>query len=244
MDNHVSHIVVVDDEKDIRDVLADALQQQGYRVTKAANSSELFAAGPSDLAIIDLRLNNEDGLTLAKALRAQSAIPIMMLTGKGDETDIIIGLELAADDYMLKPFNLREFTARVNALLRRSNRLANNSEALSNNETLYRFDDWTLNLSQRTVTRSNGNQPTLTHGEFSLLEALVMSPQRVLSREQLMEKTHGYGSDSQDRTIDVLVVRLRRKIEDNPRVPKLIKTERGIGYRFNTSVTKHSKTES
>nr|WP_269808677.1 response regulator transcription factor [Enterovibrio nigricans] len=209
----------MDDEKDIRDVLADVLQQQGYRVTKAANGAELFAAGPSELAIIDLRLDNEDGLTLAKSLRAQSAIPIMMLTGKGDETDIIIGLEVAADDYMMKPFNLREFTARVNALLRRSNtsfRSDTSTGQISTvdcEETLYQFDDWTLNLSQRTVTHLNGSQPTLTHGEFSLLEVLVTSPRRVLSREHLMERTHGYGSDSQDRTIDVLIVRLRRKIE-------------------------------
>ncbi|KXF80662.1 winged helix-turn-helix domain-containing protein [Enterovibrio coralii] len=241
MNNHVSHIVVVDDEEDIRDVLADALQQLGHKVTKAGNSIELFAAEKPDLAVIDLRLNNEDGLTLAKSLREQSDIPIMMLTGKGDETDIIIGLEVAADDYMLKPFNLREFTARVNALLRRSNSNAAQPAPIASHETLYQFADWTLNLSQRTVVRADGSQPTLTHGEFSLLEALVTSPQRVLSREQLMEKTHGYGSDSQDRTIDVLVVRLRRKIEENPRIPRLIKTERGIGYRFNTSVTKHTK---
>ncbi|WP_281546126.1 response regulator transcription factor [Grimontia sp. SpTr1] len=237
MSSQVSHIVVVDDEQEVRDVLADALTQVGYNVTKASNGNQLRAASDIDLAVIDLRLNNEDGLQLARQLRESSDIPIMMLTGKGDATDLIIGLEVAADDYMMKPFNLREFTARVNALLRRSKKSQTlESKPVVSDETLYQFSDWTLNLSRRQLIHTNGHQADLTYGEFSLLEAFILSPQRVLTREQLMEKTHGFDSDSMDRTIDVLVVRLRRKIEPNPRVPSLIKTERGLGYRFDCSV--------
>lgn len=237
MSSQVSHIVVVDDEQEVRDVLADALIQVGYNVTKASNGNQLRAASDIDLAVIDLRLNNEDGLQLARQLRENSDIPIMMLTGKGDATDMIIGLEVAADDYMMKPFNLREFTARVNALLRRSKKSqAIESKPVISDETLYQFSDWTLNLSRRQLIHTNGHQADLTYGEFSLLEAFIFSPQRVLTREQLMEKTHGFDSDSMDRTIDVLVVRLRRKIEPNPRIPSLIKTERGLGYRFDCTV--------
>lgn len=238
MAQRVPHIVVVDDEQDVRDVLSDALCQLGYTVTRASNGIELQVASDVDLAVIDLRLNNEDGLQLARQLRESTDIPIMMLTGKGDETDRIIGLEVAADDYMMKPFNLREFTARINALLRRAQRNNINAEPVTAEEPFYRFADWTLNLSRRTLTREDGYAPELTYGEFSLLEAFLSAPQRVLSREQLMAKTHGYDSDSLDRTIDVLVVRLRRKIEANPRIPQLIKTERGVGYRFDCSVTK------
>lgn len=234
----VPHIVVVDDEKDVRDVLSDALCQLGYTVTRAENGVALMATTNIDLAVIDLRLNNEDGLHLARRLRESSNIPIMMLTGKGDETDRIIGLEVAADDYMMKPFNLREFTARINALLRRSQRTGITAEAVNSTEPFYRFADWTLNLSRRTLTREDGYSPELTYGEFSLLEAFLSAPQRVLTRDQLLEKTHGYDSDSLDRTIDVLVVRLRRKIEANPRIPQLIKTERGVGYRFDATVSK------
>ncbi|OEE62265.1 DNA-binding response regulator [Enterovibrio norvegicus FF-33] len=238
MNSRVSHIVVVDDEHDVRTVLTDALRQIGYTVTPVSTGDELYAADNVDLAVIDLRLNNEDGLQLARQLRENSDIPIMMLTGKGDETDRIIGLEVAADDYMMKPFNLREFTARINALLRRSQNAGTKRVSVETNETVYQFDDWTLYLSRRLLQHADGRTPDLTYGEFSLLEAFISSPQRVLTREHLMERTHGYDSDSLDRTIDVLVVRLRRKIESNPRIPRLIKTERGLGYCFDASVTK------
>ncbi|WP_028025665.1 winged helix-turn-helix domain-containing protein [Enterovibrio calviensis] len=238
MSSVASHIVIVDDEQDVRAVLTDALRQIGYTVTAVSNSEEMQATTAVDLAVIDLRLHNEDGLQVARQLRARSDIPIMMLTGKGDETDRIIGLEVAADDYMMKPFNLREFTARVNALLRRSQNTALQRLPLESDETVYQFDDWTLFLSRRQLQHADGHEPDLTYGEFSLLEAFISSPQRVLTREHLMARTHGYDSDSMDRTIDVLVVRLRRKIEANPRIPRLIKTERGIGYCFDSPVTK------
>ncbi|WP_407333027.1 response regulator [Enterovibrio sp. 27052020O] len=238
MNSRVSHIVVVDDEHDVRAVLTDALRQIGYTVTPASTGKEMYEAGDVDLAVIDLRLNNEDGLQLARQLRASSDVPIMMLTGKGDETDRIIGLEVAADDYMMKPFNLREFTARINALLRRSQSGSATRLPVETNETVYQFGDWTLYLSRRLLQHANGHTPELTYGEFSLLEAFISSPQRVLTREHLMERTHGYDSDSLDRTIDVLVVRLRRKIESNPRIPTLIKTARGLGYCFDATVSK------
>lgn len=238
-----ARIVIVDDEASIRDVLSDALSQQGHDVVCAANGQEMAAVGAVDLAVIDLRLDNEDGLQLAREVRETSNIPIMMLTGKGDETDKIVGLEVAADDYMLKPFNLREFTARITALLRRSfapRALSAATEPVTTEETVYRFSSWTLNATRRQLTHEDGHQPVLTHGEFTLLEALVSAPHRVLSREQLIVQTHGYNCDSLDRTIDVLILRLRRKIEPNPRVPSLIKTERGIGYVFAHDVLRSS----
>ncbi|WP_434362018.1 winged helix-turn-helix domain-containing protein [Parasalinivibrio latis] len=227
------HIVVVDDEEDIRDVLEDILVQQGYRVTSLSSSTGLQDCLPADIVVLDLRLNGEDGLQIARNLRHNSDMPIMMLTGKGDETDRIVGLEVAADDYMMKPFNLREFTARINALLRRR---PQEKVKITPDEILYRFDSWELNTTRRELRGENNKPISLTYGEFSLLEALITAPRRVLSREQLMEKTHGYDSDSLDRTIDVLVLRLRRKIERNPKLPSLIKTERGIGYVLDCDV--------
>ncbi len=227
------HIVVVDDEEDIRDVLEDILVQQGYRVTTLASSTGMMECMPADVVVLDLRLNGEDGLQIARNLRNSSDIPIMMLTGKGDETDRIVGLEVAADDYMMKPFNLREFTARINALLRRR---PQEQVKVATDEICYRFEEWELNTTRRELRGQNNKPISLTYGEFSLLEALITAPRRVLSREQLMEKTHGYDSDSLDRTIDVLVLRLRRKLERNPKLPSLIKTERGIGYVLDCDV--------
>ncbi|GLQ75512.1 response regulator [Vibrio penaeicida] len=232
-------VVVVDDDQDIRDVLGDALSQQGHNVILAENGDQLMSAFKQDnpdVILLDLRLKQEDGLQLAKAIREQSTVPIMMLTGKGDETDRIIGLEIAADDYMMKPFNLRELIARVNALLRRSD--LTQTKAIQVEHEQYRFGPWSLNMSTRQLLHESGKEVSLTYGEFALLQALITSPNCVLSRDQLMDKTHGLASDSSDRTVDVLILRLRRKIENNPRLPEFIQTERGVGYVFSSNVTR------
>lgn len=232
-------VVVVDDDQDIRDVLGDALSQQGHNVILAENGDQLMSAfkhDNPDVILLDLRLKQEDGLQLAKAIREQSTVPIMMLTGKGDETDRIIGLEIAADDYMMKPFNLRELIARVNALLRRSD--LTQTKAILVEHEQYRFGPWSLNMSTRQLLHESGKEVSLTYGEFALLQALITSPNCVLSRDQLMDKTHGLASDSSDRTVDVLILRLRRKIENNPRLPEFIQTERGVGYVFSSNVTR------
>ncbi|MBD1556570.1 response regulator transcription factor [Vibrio sp. S9_S30] len=232
-------VVVVDDDQDIREILGDALSQHGHNVILAENGAQLMSAFEQDnpdVILLDLRLKQEDGLQLAKEIREQSAVPIMMLTGKGDETDRIIGLEIAADDYMMKPFNLRELIARVNALLRRSD--LTHIKPVQTEHIQYCFGPWRLNMSTRQLLNESGEEVSLTYGEFALLQALISSPNCVLSRDQLMDKTHGFASDSSDRTVDVLILRLRRKIESNPRLPKFIQTERGVGYMFSSNVVK------
>lgn len=235
-----ARILVVDDESEIRELLSDLLDSHGFEALLAANGVQMrdhLSNSAVDLLLLDLRLRGEDGMLLAREVREQSDLPILMLTGKGDETDRILGLELAADDFMMKPFNNRELVARIRALLRRV-RPAVTPEvelARSNNERLC-FDGWIMDLTARVLTRADGRAEQLTFAEFALLEVLVKSPNRVYSREQLLEATRGMQADVFDRTIDVLILRLRRKIEPNPRQPKYIQTERGMGYIFRQEV--------
>lgn len=236
------HVVVVDDDPDILDVLTDALELEGYRVSALRTGRELLgllAADRVDLVILDLRLEHENGLRVAQDVREESPVPILMLTGKGDETDRILGLEVAADDFMMKPFNLREIVARVRALLRRSTQLSVTPKQIRDaiSEGLV-FDGWCLDLTRRALLNPAGEPVDLTYGEFNLLSVLLRSPNRVLSRDYLLEKTHGTETESYDRTIDVLILRLRRKLEPNPKSPQYIKTERGIGYRFEAQVSR------
>ena len=243
--NHTTlpRILVVDDEVDMRDMLVDLLDSAGYQATAVANGAAMrqaLADGDCALLILDLRLKGEDGLTLARELRQASAIPIIILTGKGDETDRILGLELAADDFLMKPFNPRELLARVRALLRRSTEFSSprpTGDDRSRHEC-YRFAGWELDLTARQLIDPQGEPCTLTPGEFQLLETLVHNPNRVLTRDQLLEQTRGLDTEVFDRTVDVLILRLRRKIEPNPRQPSLIRTERGLGYIFSTQVTR------
>ena len=249
--NPVPHVLIVDDEADMRELLCDLIESNGLRATAVEDGATMRAeldGGSYALLILDLRLRREDGLTLARAVRETSAIPIMILTGKGDETDRILGLELAADDYLMKPFNPRELLARVRALLRRAGgefAAAKNGSPASQpqnrggvtetdeHETA-RFGDWTLDLTDR-VLRDQNNQPCpLTPSEYALLEAFYRNANRVLTRDQLLENLRGDHTDAFDRTIDVLILRLRRKIERNPCHPELIRTERGLGYQFCT----------
>ena len=236
--NPVPHVLIVDDEADMRELLCDLIESNGLRATAVEDGATMRAeldGGSYALLILDLRLRREDGLTLARAVRETSAIPIMILTGKGDETDRILGLELAADDYLMKPFNPRELLARVRALLRRANgEFPHTPPAprIPANHDLVRFGGWTLDLTERTL-RDRHNQPcSLTPSEFALLETFARNPDRVQTRDQLLEHLRGQECDAFDRTIDVLILRLRRKIERNPAHPEFIRTERGLGYLF------------
>jgi two-component system OmpR family response regulator len=238
----VFHVVVVDDDAKIRQALADALTDNGYRVTTVANGEQfrrVFSDNACDLLLIDLYLEKENGLRLARQIRHESDVPIIMLTGKGDETDRILGLELVADDFLMKPFNLRELLARVNALIRRSTRLGRPLPAAidTNHECLF-FDEWVLDLTGRELKDRSGRRINLTFGEYRLLEVLVRSPGRVFSRDQLLDRLHGMEDDVYDRTIDVMVLRLRRKLEPNPKKPHYILTKRGAGYFFSGEVRK------
>jgi len=234
------HILIVDDEVDMRELLCDLIESNGLQATAvedgAAMRTELKAGGYA-LLILDLRLRREDGLALARSVRESSAIPIMILTGKGDETDRILGLELAADDYLMKPFNPRELLARVRALLRRSGGEFSTPRAAHGEPAVHdtvRFGDWTLDFSERTLRDLHSQSCALTPSEYLLLEAFVRNANRVLTRDKLLENLRGEHSDVFDRTIDVLILRLRRKIERNPCHPEFIRTERGIGYMFCT----------
>lgn len=236
------HIAVVDDETDILNVLEDALVDEGYRVSALNNGQSLqslMREDPADLIVLDLKLAGENGLQIARKLRETSAVPIMMLTGKGDETDRILGLEVAADDFLMKPFNLRELIARVHALLRRSKQLSiTPSSVADQHHNCLWFDGWRLDLTRRLLYNAEDQIINLTFGEFNLLHTLVAAPNRVLSRDFLLEGTRGAQTESFDRSIDVLILRLRRKLEVNPKQPRYILTERGLGYVFNAQVKK------
>jgi two-component system OmpR family response regulator len=236
------HVVVVDDDADFRNALADALLDNGYQTTAVADGNALWKILKSqncDLLIIDLYLEKENGLRLARHVRRVSTLPIIMLTGKGDETDRILGLELAADDFLMKPFNVRELLARVHALLRRSTQLSPSpAKPLAEDHDYRFFGDWVLDLTSQELTCAAGGRVDLTFGEYKLLQVLVEAPGRVFSRDQLLERLHSLDSDVFDRTIDVLVLRLRRKIEPNPKKPCLILTKRGAGYYFSAPVRK------
>lgn len=242
----ISRILVVDDEQDVRDVLCDLIESSGLQATAVADGAAMnheLAANDYALLILDLRLRREDGLTLARAVRQTSNIPIMILTGKGDETDRIISLEVVADDFLMKPFNPRELLARVRALLRRSNDLLPHSPtaAVRANQAKHdiaRFGDWSLDFTARALRDRQLVPCALTPGEYSLLETLVRNANRVLTRDQLLEHMRGEHTEVFDRTIDVLILRLRRKIETNPGQPAFIRTERGSGYIFSASVEK------
>jgi DNA-binding response OmpR family regulator len=234
-----THILAIDDDPATRELVADYLGENGLRVTAVATGAELeqaFARHAIDLVVLDLRLDGEDGMQLARKLRAESAVPIIIVTGKQEEADRVMGLELGADDYITKPFSPRELLARVRAVLRRYHTARELLPAQGEKRRAYRFAGWELNLGRRRLTSPGGEEVTLTHGEFNLLNAFCASPQRVLSREQLLDLSRLHGAEVYDRTIDVQVLRLRRKIEPDPAQPQYIRTERGAGYVFTVSV--------
>ena len=240
--SRTSHILVVDDDASIRDMIADYLTAHDVRVTTAADGQRMaqaLAAGRIDLAVLDLNLGDESGLEILRSLRAASDLPIVVLTGQHrDEVDRIVGLELGADDYLTKPFSPRELLARIRAVLRRSQqqRQRSQQEGPENRRVRYRFAGWELSLRSRRLTSSSGENVLLTKGEFSLLVAFVQAPQRVLSREHLLRACRVHDTEVFDRSIDVQVLRLRRKIEADAVAPELIRTERGLGYVFTAAV--------
>src|SRR5258706_4746260 len=232
------HILVVDDDPQIRDLLQDYLTQNelGATVTSTGKEmSETLTEHAIDLVILDLGLAGENGMTLARKLREDSAIPVIMLTGVRDEADRIMGLELGADDYLTKPFSPRELLARIRTVLRRTKGAAL-TEARQRDVRAYRFAEFELNLRTRRLAKRTGQRLELTNGEFNLLAALLAAPQRVLTRDPLLEARQLYENEVYDRSIDVQVLRLRRKIEADPSQPQFIVTERGVGYSFSAPV--------
>jgi two-component system OmpR family response regulator len=231
------HILVVDDQKEICDVVQEYLTGEGYRVSTANDGNGMRRAlGQShvDLVILDLMLPGEDGLTLARGLRDESGIGIIILTGRGETVDRIIGLEMGADDYLPKPFHLRELLARVKSVLRRVQ--SRTGEPGQTTRSHAQFAGWSLDLSSRELMSPGGEEVRLTTGEFDLLAAFVNNPNQVLSRDRLLDLARNREAGPFDRTIDVQVGRLRRKLEEDPQNPSLIKTVRGSGYIFTPSV--------
>jgi two-component system OmpR family response regulator len=231
------HILIVDDQQEICDVVQEYLTGEGYRVSTAhdgAGMRRVLAQGHIDLVILDLMLPGEDGLTLARSLRSESGIGIIILTGRGETVDRIIGLEMGADDYLPKPFHLRELLARVKAVLRRAH--DRTAETPQSGRSRVRFAGWNLDLSSRELLSPGGDEVRLTTGEFDLLSAFVNNANQVLSRDRLLDLARNREAGPFDRTIDVQVGRLRRKLEDDPQNPSLIKTVRGSGYIFTPTV--------
>ena len=234
-----THILAIDDDPAMRKLVADYLRENNLRVTAVATGAEMAQALDQyaiDLVVLDLRLAAEDGMQLARKLREQSTVPIIIVTGKQEEADRVMGLELGADDYVTKPFSPRELLARIRAVLRRYQTAREVLPAQGEKRRAYRFAGWELNLGSRRLTSPDGGRVELSHGEFNLLHAFCAAPQRVLSREQLLDLSRLYGAEVYDRSIDVQVLRLRRKIEPNPALPQYIKTERGAGYVFSVAV--------
>ncbi len=226
----VPHILVVDDDREIRELLSRFLEKQGMRVTAARDAREarrVWPLGRYHLVVLDLMMPGEPGLDFARWLRGQSDVPIVILTAMGEETDRIVGLELGADDYVAKPFNPRELLARIRAVLRRA---SGEGAAKEPPAKVIRFGGWTLEPSRRRLLNPDGAEVSLTGGEYELLLVLVERPNRVLTRDMLMDLLRGRQAGPFDRAIDVAVSRLRRKLEDDGRNPSLIKTVRGGGY--------------
>ena len=224
------HILVIDDDHEIRDLLARFLERGGLRVTVARDGREarrLWAQGHYHLVVLDLMLPGEGGLELARWLREQANVPIVMLTAMGDETDRIIGLEMGADDYLAKPFNPRELLARIRAVLRRSGE--GEAEGAPARRT-FQFNGWRLETARRRLLDPEGAEVALTGGEYDLLLALLERPHRVLTRDMLLDLLRGRQAGPFDRAIDVAISRLRRKLDDDGRNAQVIKTVRGGGY--------------
>lgn len=239
-----THILVVDDDPQIRALLSEYLTEHGLRVSAASNGHELrriLVDEAIDLVVLDLRLPGEDGMAIARSLRGECSVPIVMLTGVRDEADRVMGLELGADDYIVKPFSPRELLARIRTVLRRTGAPggpgAPGAERARRREVrAYRFGDFEFNMRTRRLRRADGATVALTNGEINLLAALLASPGRLLTRDQLLEASRVHDNEVYDRAIDIQVLRLRRKIEADPTQPRYIVTQRGAGYIFSAAV--------
>ncbi|MDX2201466.1 MAG: response regulator [Hyphomicrobiaceae bacterium] len=234
------HILIVDDHREIRDLVSRALTKEGFRVTAVGDGKAMrkaLADGRFDLILLDLMLPGDSGLVLCREIRSTSNIPIIMVTAKGEEVDRVVGLELGADDYIPKPFGTRELVARINAVLRRMrpDEQRQNDKAKTKR---YVFDKWVLDVDARTLIREDGVNVALSTGEFDLLLAMVERPQRVLTRDVLLDLARGRSAGAFDRSIDTQVSRLRKKLEADPSDPRIIQTVWGGGYRFAQEVVK------
>ncbi len=232
------HVLALDDDAGVRALIAEYLSSNDLRVTAVGTGRELsgvMARETVDLIVLDLKLSGEDGMQIAQKLRAESTVPILMLTGRVDEADRVMGLELGADDYLTKPFSPRELLARIRALLRRVQSNSTVADAIAKVRG-YRFGDWELSIGLRRLKSADGRALELTNGEFSLLTAFLSAPQRVLSRDQLLDLSRLHNAEVYDRSIDVQILRLRRKIEPDPASPTYIRTKRGAGYVFSAAV--------
>ncbi len=233
-----AHVVALDDDASVRALISDYLSNNDLRVTAVANGRDLadvIAREAVDAVVLDLRLPGEDGMQIAQSLRAHSTVPILMLTGRAHEADRVMGLELGADDYLTKPFSPRELLARIRALLRRAKLRETVADEIARARA-YRFGTWELNVGLRKLRSASGEAIELSNGEFSLLTAFLSAPQRVLTRDQLLDLTRLHNAEVYDRSIDVQILRLRRKIEPDPAHPQYIHTARGAGYVFRAAV--------
>lgn len=236
----IDHVLIVDDDRGIRELLAEYLEKNGMRVSVAANGREMrnvLSDGAPDLIVLDLMLPGEDGLVLCRELRAGKfkAVPVLMLTARSEETDRIVGLEMGADDYLAKPFAVRELLARIKSVLRRTRMLPPGMQVTETAEVLS-FGDWRLDTTARHLLDTDGTQVALSGAEYRLLRVLLDHPQRVLTRDQLLNLTQGRQADAFDRSIDLLISRLRQRLRDGAREPRYIKTLRNEGYVFCAAV--------
>jgi two-component system OmpR family response regulator len=232
-----AHILVVDDHREIRDLLAKYLAKHGLRISvaeSAARARRILETSAIDLVVLDIMMPGEDGLSLCRHLRATTTLPVIMLTAMAEDTDRVIGLEIGADDYVVKPFNPRELLARIRAVLRRANSLPH--QRPTPDAEVLRFERWALNVGRRELMDEDGVGIPLSTSEFLLLCALLDHPKMVLSRDQLLDLTRGRAANMFDRSIDNQVSRLRKKIETDPKEPTLIKTVWGGGYVFAADV--------
>lgn len=230
----VTKILIVDDDEDIRNLLEAFLVEEGFTVFTAPDApglDQVMARDKPDLVLLDLMLPGEDGLSICRRLRSQSNVAVIMLTARSAEVDRIVGLEIGADDYVTKPFSKRELLARIRSVLRRGG-----MTELNPPKTILRFNQFTIDINARSVLDSSGAEVALTSAEFDLLSCFVQAPQRVMSRDKLLDSVHGRGADPFDRSIDTLVSRLRKKIEDKDDKEKLIATIRNHGYLFTATV--------
>src|SRR5215207_4353610 len=239
--NQLPHLLVVDDDPKIRQMLSRYFEGEGFKVTTAEDGAAMrdrLADTHVDLVLLDLVLPGEDGLQLAREIRSRSDVGIIMLTGRSDLVDTVVGLEVGADDYVAKPFQLREVLARVKSVLRRVRpaRSPKGDEQPGGQGEVIRFDGWKLEVERRQLTSPDGSDVPLTTGEYDLLLALARNPGRVLDRDRLMDITRGREWEAFDRTIDAQIARLRKKVERDPKNPALIKSVRGVGYVFTGSV--------
>ncbi len=233
------HLLLVDDEAAIREPLGAYLQRAGFRVSEAPNAAEarkILAGHAIELVILDIMMPGEDGLSLCRSIREQGELPVILLTARSEETDRIVGLEMGADDYVLKPFSPRELVARIKTIMRRAGGSA--AREPSSEASVYRFEGWTLRADDWTLTGADGVAIPLSTADFRLLQAFVTHPRQVLNRDQLLDLTAGREAHAFDRSIDNQISRLRRKLEDDARSPRLIKTVWGGGYMFGADVTR------